>query len=238
MNDAAEAMAAISSIRYTFRSDVPRNVSWFDETLQQYDDKRFKVMMRCNRKQFQKILDLIKDNPLFHGNNSQKQFSPYFQLALVMYRLGSFGTGASIDKIASLFGIGDGGTIDKVTWRVFNCILQLEDEFLKWPSIEEKADIIFETCNELAHCIEYLDGSEVKLEDTPFDDPDSYWSRNKQYSIKIQAVGDYKFIIRHVVIGWPGSVHDARMFSESKLATNSEEFFQAWSIWLQIPPTN
>lgn len=41
----------------------------------------------------------------------------------------------------------------------------------------------------------------------------------------MQAVIDYKIVLRHIVVGWPGSVHDARIFQESKLATNPEEFF-------------
>jgi len=225
MDDAFDCIEAINAKRYAFRSNVPKNLSWFEETLQQYDEKRFKRMMRCTRVQFQTILDLIKDNPLFHGKNSGKQFSPYFQLALVMYRLGSFGSGAQIGKIASLFGIGDGGTIDKITWRVFKCILSLESEYLNWPSAEERANIVFETSDELPHCVGYADGTEFELLYTPFDDPVSFWSRNKQYSIKMQGVCDYRLMLRHIVIGWPGSVHDARIFSESKLATSPEEFF-------------
>lgn len=187
--------------------------------------------MRCTREQFNVIIDLIKDNPVFHGKNSEKQFSVYFQLALVMYRLGSNGSGASIARIATLFGIGDGGTIDKITWRVFKCILAWEDEYIKWPSAEEKVDIIFETSDELPHCIGYVDGVEIPLDYIPSEHPVEFFSRKRQYSIKMQAVGDYKRFIRHVVIGWPGSAHDARIFNESKLATSPDEFFSGME-WL------
>lgn len=231
MDDAAEVIQNISFMRYGFRSSVPKNYLWFEETLQLLDDKRFKIMMRCTRARFNMILDLIKDNELFHGVNSNKQFTPYFQLALVMYRLGSNGTGASIAKIASLFGVGDGGTIDKVTWRVFRCILALEDDYVKWPSDQEKAEIILETSHELPHCIGYLDGTEIPLQDKPMEDHVSYYSRKKQYSIKAQVVGDHKLMIRNYVIGWPGSAHDARMFHQSKLATHPEEFFSGLE-WL------
>lgn len=225
MDDAVDALTMISSKRYSFRSNVPKNLSWFDETVPQYDEKRFKMMFRCTRQQFQTILDLIKDNPVFHGKNSEKQFSSYFQLALVMYRLGSFGTGAEIGKIAALFGIGDGGTIDKITWRVFKCILQLENEYMNWPSAEERMDIILENCDELPHCIGFADGIEFKVLDKPADDHVSLYSRKKQYSIKMQGTCDFKEMLRHVVIGWPGSVHDARIFSESRMSTHPDEFF-------------
>lgn len=231
MDDVCDDFSAISSMRYIHRSVVPKNKSWFDETLYQLDGKRFKTLMRCTREQFNVILDLINDNPLFHGKNSEKQFSPYFQLALVMYRLGANGTGASIARIAALFGIGDGGTIEKITWKVFQCILPLEDAFIKWPSAEEKADIIFQTSDELPHCIGYVDGLEIPLEYTPSENPVPYFSRQRQYAIKMQAVGDYNRYIRHIVIGWPGSSHDARIFNESKLATNPDEFLSGME-WL------
>lgn len=42
-----------------------------------------------------------------------------------MYRLNSCGSYVDISKIATMFGTGDGGTIDKITWRVFQSIMDL-----------------------------------------------------------------------------------------------------------------
>lgn len=72
---------------------------------------------------------------------------------MTLFRLGASGDAASVRKIATLFGIGDGGTIDKITKRVFGAILDVESEFLYWPRRNERRQIILDTFDEMPHCI-------------------------------------------------------------------------------------
>ena len=44
-----------------------------------------------------------------------------------------------------------------------------------------------------------------------------YVNRKGYHSIIMQAVVDHNHLYRDVVIGWPGSVHDARVLSNSKI---------------------
>ena len=83
------------------------------------DESHFKSMMRITHAQFQQILDLIKNDPVFNDKNDL-QFPVAVQLALVMFRLGHYGNGASLRNIATLFGVGDGATVTRVTRRVFS----------------------------------------------------------------------------------------------------------------------
>lgn len=142
-------------------------------------------------------------------------------------RLGSYGEGATLGKIASLFGVGDGETIHKVTTRVFESILSLEKDILWWPSVEERDQLVLDTFNELPYCIGYVDDTEVVLEERPvwYSDPESYYSKDKQFSIKLQAIGDYTLLFRQILVGYPGSVHDARIYNNCRLATHPEEYF-------------
>lgn len=205
-------MAIFSSFRYSFRGSVPKNLNWFAEILPNLDERRFKALLRCTQSQFNIILALIEDHPVFHGVNSDKQFTVQFQLSLVLYRLGSNG-------------VGDGGTIDKVTARVFESILCLEDEFIRWPSAEEREKLVIATFDELPHCIGYVDGTPIPLLERKVLDHVSYYSKDKEYAIKLQGICDYTLLLRQITVGYPGSVHDARVYNNCRLSTHPENHF-------------
>jgi len=98
-------------------SPVAKSTAWFSNVLPELDDKRFKIMMRMTKDQFSTVLKLIENNPVFLTD--KKQLPVATQLSIVLFRLGSYGSGIAIAKLSTLFGIGDGGTVERVTERVF-----------------------------------------------------------------------------------------------------------------------
>ncbi|KAJ8941174.1 hypothetical protein NQ314_010473 [Rhamnusium bicolor] len=67
-----------------------------------------------------------------------------------------------------------------------------------------------------------IDGTYIKI-DKPSDDPDSYINRKGFYSIQVQLLCDHQLKIRDVFIGYPGSVHDSRVFRSSPLCQSLPE---------------
>jgi hypothetical protein len=61
-----------------------------------------------------------------------------------------------------------------------------------------------------------IDGSHVRI-DKPGEDPESYINRKKYFSVQLQAVVNEKGKFIDVFIGYPGSVHDARVFRNSPI---------------------
>lgn len=180
-------------------------------------------MVRLRPDEFIHILDLIKNDDVFQSCE-RTQLPTELQLKIVLYRLGSTGSGASVRKVASLFAIGDGGTIQNVTRRVFKAILNLKDQYLYWPGEAERAQLVLETKDELPGCVGYIDGTEIRLAEAPTKNHELYFSRQRQYAIKVQAVCDHNLAIRQVTIGYPGSVHDAKIFSNCPLAKHPERY--------------
>ena len=44
-----------------------------------------------------------------------------------------------------------------------------------------------------------------------------YYNRKGWYSMLVQAVVDHELLFRNLCVGWPGSVHDARVLANSSV---------------------
>ena len=69
-----------------------------------------------------------------------------------------------------------------------------------------------------------VDGSHIAIKD-PTEDPLSYFNRKGFHSVIIQGICDHELLFIDLYIGWPGSVHDARVFRMSHIARQLEEGF-------------
>ncbi|XP_067625245.1 uncharacterized protein [Eurosta solidaginis] len=221
------AMVAFTEIRYGcdfVHHSITKSHHFLQDVWPDLDERRFRTIARVSRSTFQVLYDLIKYDEIFNGPRSCKQFSLETPLLVVLYRLCSSGEDATISKIASLFGVSDGGAIQNMTNRIFQAIFRVRQQFVYWPDSAERQNLVAETFDELPHCIGYVDGTEIKLVEKPLDDPEAYFSRKHVYSLKAQAVCDYKLRIRHLVLGFPGSVHDARIYN-CNLVTEASSLF-------------
>lgn len=61
-----------------------------------------------------------------------------------------------------------------------------------------------------------IDGSHIRI-DKPTEDADSYINRKQYFSLHIQGTVDHKLKFIDVFIGYPGSVHDARVLKNSSI---------------------
>ncbi|XP_037827731.1 uncharacterized protein LOC119615817, partial [Lucilia sericata] len=170
---------------------LPKSSDWRHNVLNKFDDNRFNQMVRLNPEEFAHVLDLIQNDEVFQTICHKSQLPVELQLKIVLYRLGSSGDGASVRKVASLFGIGDGRTIQNVTRRVFKAILKLKNNVLYWPGELERSQLVSAT---KANCQDVLAISmAVKLN----------WLKHLQTIMN--SVCDHKLSIRQVTIGYHGT---------------------------------
>ena len=124
-----------------------------------------------------------------------------------------------LSKAGNAFGIGK-STASKIICRVSKAIsVHLAPKYLSLPAYENEIVKLVEKFYE-AHgfpqCIRAINGTHIRIK-KPISNPTDYINRKGTYSLNVQAAVDYKFCFFDVVAKWPGSAHDARVFSNSLL---------------------
>ena len=90
------------------------------------------------------------------------------------------------------------------------------DTFIRWPTGSEaqRAKGVFERKRGLADVYGAIDGTHIPIQ-APIHDHEAYINKKGFHSVILQAVCDDRMFFTDIYAGWPGSVHDARVFSNS-----------------------
>ena len=96
--------------------------------------------------------------------------------------------------------------------------------FIKWPTGTNATEVMdgFEAKRGLRGVIGAIDGSHVPIA-APLQVPEDYVNRKGFHSLILQATCDHELRITDAYTGWPGSVHDARVFKNSDLFQKIQE---------------
>ncbi|CAG8608261.1 13254_t:CDS:2, partial [Cetraspora pellucida] len=195
---------------------IPKSYNWVQNCLFNYRDKEFRKTLRMDKETFWILVDKIKFHPVFYSNSNNNQTDIAIQLAVVLYRLGS---NASLWTIAVLFEKCE-QTILNFLDRLIIAIRSLKDEYIVgFPIV-----------------IGAIDGSHIPLmEASSKINKDIYMSHKHRYGIHLQAIIDHKGYFTCYEIGWPASVHDAKVFKHSYIYKNNNLFIETEDYLLGDP---
>ena len=95
----------------------------------------FRTILSSSKTNFAKIVNLIKDDPIFPNNSLLSQYSVEIQVIVTLNHLGCDGNGASIGALGVyIVGISTGTVIINLTNnRVFWALYNLRDQIIFWP---------------------------------------------------------------------------------------------------------
>jgi len=120
-----------------------------------------------------------------------------------------------------------------ITHDFCEAIAKRATEFIKFPETEQEvlqSIRLFTNKSPFPQVVGAIDGSHIALKTVPVNERIEYFNRKQDYSIMIQGVADASFKFLDVSMGYPGSIHDARIFRLSKLQREIDQ-----GTWLNAP---
>jgi len=108
--------------------------------------------------------------------------------------------------------------------RTLNILYAERGNFISWPSSHQLAKIVngFKMKRGIEGVVGAIDGSHIPIS-CPKENPVDYINRKGYHSVVLQAVCDVDLRFTDVYTGWPGSVHDSRIFRNSSLGQTLSE---------------
>lgn len=194
------------------------------------DESEFRFHFRMGRETFWELVSQLKDHPAFKRKNSDSRGPapkpPSHQILVLLKYYGCEGNQASSVALSRFFGVAV-GVIDACRNNALEALLWLEDRTYIWPDAEERRQIArrIKEQYKFPNCVGLIDGTLLPLERRPILHGENYLSRKRFYAIVMLVVCDDNGRILYHHIGWPGSVHDNRVWRNCKLNKQSSDYF-------------
>jgi hypothetical protein len=107
------------------RDELPRGPSYLTHVLtvqKAHRPDHFRQALRVSPATFDRMVQTLKNDPVFSNNSPNAQISVEQQVAVTLYRFGHDGNAAGLQGVANWAGLGK-GTIHLITRRVMTAIL-------------------------------------------------------------------------------------------------------------------
>lgn len=214
----------------TKRVRLPSCTSWLTTILPSSPDSIFVAHVRMTRSSFGHIVSVLTNrcSNRFSTHSSNRQLPVSTQLYIALHGLGFYGNGANLEQTRVKFGYST-GTIVNCRRRIYDALNDLKDEYITWPDAEERQRLceFVRAQHGYKSCFFLVDGTTHPLAFVPGYQRTSWYDRKKRYSMQALVTCDPHLRVIHLVVGWPGSTHDARVLRSADYMDprNEREYF-------------
>lgn len=231
---------------YTTHMAVPRSLWavdrsrawWYAVVRGDYGAGWWKQNLRVDKATFEYICEELRpyiqrQNTVFRDCISVEQ-----RIAITLWRLA---TNIEYRSISQLFGIGR-STACSVVLETCSALKTLLPRYVFIPSDSGmRANVkAFEEKLGFPQAAGAIDGTHIPILRPAGESAIDYFNRKGFYSIIMQALVDHRGVFMDICVGWPGKVHDARVFSNSTLYQRGQAgtLLPAWTRqigFIQVP---
>ena len=213
-----------------FALDAPEHSLTFqnDNRIPHLGESEFRRKYCMDRDQFESLMGLIIDHPVFNQSSTTRgrpQVPARNQVLTLLHFLGQESCTAALSRGTHFIGY---GTHYLYCDRVVEAICSLRDKVVFWPDKDERATISQRMGEkyDFPYCVGVGDGTLLPLARRPqTDSAPCYSGRKLGHSITMFIINDDKLHIRSYLAGWPGSVHDNRVFGKMAVNRFPEQHF-------------
>ena len=182
---------------------------FYEEVVPEMTEDQYRANFRLSTVTTTRVMDHIGQPAYFRK-----------KLLLFLYYLGSI---VSFRKVATVFGLSVSTAWSYVA-DVVTVLINIRDSLIRFPSAERcrvSSDAVLATKG-FSGFVGAVDGCHIPIE-RPREDEHAYINRKGFHSIVLMAVCDERLMFTDVCAGWPGSVHDSRIFKNSPLGRDLTE---------------
>ena len=191
--------------------------TFFESTVSSFSMDDFRMHFRMSRSCFEKLTQHLAstDEFMFTGHHGGRVPIPVEKAVLIC--LWTLATPDSYRSVANLFNVPKSSVLLCLR-RVCRATIVCK-QIICFPqnaeAIMSNEDRFFHVRG-LRNVIGAIDGCHIPIK-APNTEPAAYVNRKGFHSVVLQAVVDSKMFFIDCYAGWPGSVHDARVFRNSPL---------------------
>ena len=208
----------------------PRSDHWWkDVESGKYGENWWKENLRMTKHTFQILCSELQPYIQKETTALRAPISVEGRVAITVWKLA---TNVEYRTLSNLFGIGV-STVAVIVVETCQAITSnLLKQYVYIPEGELLKEVVrgFESCWGFPQTAGATDGSHIPIIQ-PQDCASDYYNRKSYYSIIVQGLVDFHGRFMDVCIGWPGKVHDARVFANSTVYIKGRRgnLFPSWT---------
>ncbi|XP_022162725.1 protein ALP1-like isoform X2 [Myzus persicae] len=201
---------------------VPMINNTVDKWIEAYIDNDFHGHFRMTRSTFTKLVSMFRQDAQMDVSytGGHEPLSIEKKLLITLWYLAKEG---AMFTTGEFFNIAK-STVKKAVDLVVNQLCKFSSKIIVWPKKSDCVEIakVFHEKSKFPGVIGAIDGCHFTVK-PPADQQDSYTDRKLNKSILMQGICTSNKIFTNVNVGFPGRLHDARVFVNSQVYIKVDE---------------